>query len=125
MSLIDHTFTDPKIALRLDWATALCFALERCDPKEAAPICAAYLETAETAGPLMGDPFGMVAGDANLWAASAPPHELIAYTLAGLNRLPKAPVTTDARRRAFKAIWRSFADQDRRAFLKAVKGGKS
>lgn len=124
MTFENVTFHDPAMALRADWATTLCFALEQCHPQEAAPICAAYLETTETGGPLMGDPFGMVAGDANLWAASAPPHELIAYTLAGLNVLPRSPITTDTRRRAFKAIWRSFTDHDRAAFLKAVKGGK-
>lgn len=115
---------DPALRMRAAWAQSLCFTLGECLPHDAAAICVAYLETVETGGPLMGDPFGLVAGDARLWAASAPPHELVAYTLAGLERLPRSHLSTGTRKTAFKAIWRSFNDQDRAAFLKAVKGGK-
>ncbi|MCC6001903.1 MAG: hypothetical protein JJU19_13735 [Pararhodobacter sp.] len=98
-------------------------ALEACDPQEAVPICAAYLETAETGGPWM-QPFGeLQAGDARLWAAAAPPHELVAYTLAGLDRLPKAHLSLPARKRLFKHLWKGFAPTDRAAFLAHVKGG--
>jgi hypothetical protein len=124
MTIAAVTFHDPASALRAEWADALCYALGECHPYDAAAICAAYLETAETGGPLMGDPFGMVAGDARLWAVSAPPHELVAYTLAGLERLPRSHLGTRTRKTAFKAIWRSFTDQERAAFLKVVKGGK-
>ena len=115
---------DPAMRMRAAWAEAVCFALGESHPHDAAAICAAFLETAETGGPLLGDPFGMVAGDARLWATSAPPHELVAYTLAGLERLPKAHLTSGTRKAAFKAIWRSFNDRDRAAFLNAVRGGK-
>lgn len=87
-------------------------------------ICTAYLETSETGGPLLGDPFGMVARDARLWVASAPPHELVAYTLAGLEHLPKSHLTTGTRKTVFKAIWCTFTDKDRAAFLQAVSAGK-
>jgi hypothetical protein len=116
--------TDPGLRKRAAWAEALCFALAQSHPTDAAAICAAFLETAETGGPVLGDPFGMVAGDARFWAASAPPHELVAYTLAGLERLPRSHLSTGIGKTAFRAIWRSFNDQDRAAFLKAVKGGK-
>ena len=117
------TITDPALRMRAAWAEALCFALAQSHPHDAAAICVAYLETAETGGPVLGDPFGMVAGDARLWAASAPPHELVAYTFAGLERLPRSHLSTGTRKTAFKAIWRSFDHTDRAAFLKAVKGG--
>lgn len=110
--------------MRAAWAEALSFALAQSHPNDAAEICNAYLETAETGGPVLSDPFGMVAGDARLWAASAAPHELVAYTLAGLERLPKSQLTTGTRKTVFKAIWRTFTDQDRAAFLNAVRAGK-
>ncbi|WP_431299184.1 hypothetical protein [Tabrizicola sp. BL-A-41-H6] len=113
---------DPALRMRAAWAEAVCFALAHSHPIDGAAICAAYLETAETGGPLLGDPFGLVVGDARLWAASAPPHELAAYTLAGLERLPKSQLSTGTRKTAFMAIWRSFNDHDRAAFLCAVRG---
>ena len=115
---------DPALRLRYEWAEAAAFALSEAEPTAAAAICLAYLETAETGGPVLGDPFGMVAGDARLWATSAPPHELVAYTLAGLEWLPKSHLSTVTRKTAFKAIWHGFTDQDRAAFLRAVRGGK-
>lgn len=118
------TITDPALQMRAEWAEAACYALAHSHPNDAAAICFAYLETAETGGPVMGDPFGSVAGDARLWATAAPPHELIAYTLAGLEVLPKSHLSTVTRKTAFKAIWRSFDHQDRAAFLTAVKGAK-
>lgn len=116
--------SDPALRLRYEWAEAAAFALSEAEPTAAAAICFAYLETAETGGPVLGDPFGMVAGDARLWATAAPPHELVAYTLAGLEELPKSHLSTVTRKTAFKAIWRSFDHQDRAAFLAAVKGSK-
>ena len=125
MAIHDRQITDPALRLRAEWAEAVCYALGECHPDEAAPICAAYLETVETGGPVLGDPFGMVASDARLWAAAAPPHELVAYTVAGLERLPKSHLSNPARKTAFKALWRSFTDAERASFIKAVtKGGK-
>ena len=122
----DRQINDPALRLRMEWANSLCFALGECHPDDAAAICAAFLETVETGGPVLGDPFGMVAGDARLWAVAAPPHELVAYTLAGLAELPKAHLSNPARKTCFKAIWRSFSDIERAAFIAAVtkKGGK-
>lgn len=115
---------DPALRLRYEWAEAVAFALSEAEPTAAAAICFAYLETAETGGPIMGYAFGSVAGDARLWATAAPPHELVAYTLAGLEVLPKSHLSTVTRKTAFKAIWRRFDHQDRAAFLTAVKGAK-
>ncbi|WP_051294576.1 hypothetical protein [Gemmobacter nectariphilus] len=99
---------------------ALCEALAECCIKDAAAICAAYLDDHRTGGPVMGDPFGMVSGDAALWADSAPAHELVAYGTAALDRLRTANLGLNARKRLFAALWRSFPDQDRKAFLARV-----
>lgn len=101
-------------------ADALCRALADCHPKDAAAICAAYLDDQRTGGPVMGDPFGMVSGDAALWADSAPVHELAAYGTAALDRLRTANLGLNARKRLFAALWQSFPDQDRKAFLARV-----
>lgn len=87
---------------------------------DAAQICMAFLESMETGGPTLGDPFGMVAGDAALWADSAPAHELQAYGVAALDRLRTANLGINARKRLFAALWRSFKDEDRKAFLSRV-----
>ena len=101
-------------------AAALCDALAECDPKAASEICAAYLDARRTGGPVLGDPFGMVSGDAGLWADSAPVHELAAYGVAALDRLRTANLGLNARKRLFAAIWQSFPEQDRKAFLARV-----
>jgi len=115
--------TFPASCLRLTRAEALCYFLGECDPLDAAAICAAFLETVETGGP-RHDPFGFAYADAKLWALAAPPHELVAYTVAGLERLPKSPLSAPSRKNLFKHLWRSFTDADRAAFLAHVKGGK-
>ena len=122
----DRVISDHATRLRMEWANSLAYALGECHPDDAAAICAAFLETVETGGPMLGDPFGITASDARLWAAAAPPHELVAFTLAGLERLPKAHLSSPARKTCFKAIWRSFSDIERAAFIAAVtkKGGK-
>lgn len=69
---------------------------------------------------MLGDPFGMVAADARLWAAAAPPHELVAFTLAGLGRLPKTHLAVASRKRVFARLWETFDPKDRQAFLTRV-----
>jgi len=123
MTIMIPDIFDP-LRLRAAWAEALVFALSRCDRAEAAPICLAYLEDMETGGPRY-DPFGAVYGDARLWAASAPPHELVAYTLAGLDHLPRAHLSGATAKRCFKAIWHRFSDADRAAFLAHVNGRRA
>ena len=113
----DRQINDPALRLRMEWANALAFALGECHPDDAAAICAAFLETVETGGPRLGDPFGTVAGDARLWAAAAPPHELVAHTLAGLQTIPRAHLSIKTRKQVLVAIWRTLSDADRRTFL--------
>jgi hypothetical protein len=120
---IDWTVTKATDPLRLQWAEAACLALRECDPQDAAAICAAFLDTTETGGP-RHDVYGTLYSDALWWAEMAPPHELVAYVTAGLDRLPKAHLSTPRRKEVFKHLWRSFTDTDRAAFLAHVKGGK-
>jgi len=112
--------TDP---LPAQWAEAACLALAECRPQDAAAICTAYLDTMQTAGP-QRDAFGLLYEDAKWWADAAPVHELVAYTLAGLSRLPRRHPSLPARKALFKALWRSLPDTDRAAFVAHVKGGR-
>lgn len=109
---------------RKEWAGALAFALSECHPDDAAQICAAFLEDHTTRGPQMGDPFGMVAGDAQLWADCALVHELAAYASAAMERLRGQAMATKARKRLFWALWGSFDRGDRSAFLSKVREGQ-
>jgi len=120
---MDYTITKPTDPLFAQWAEAACLALAECRPQDAAAICAAYLDTMETGGP-RSDVFGTLYSDATWWADLAPPHELAVYVTAGLTRLPKRHISLPARKRVFKALWQSFPDADRAAFLAHVKGGK-
>lgn len=111
--------SDPALRLRLEWARAVAYGLGECDPSDAAAICAAYLETVETGGPIY-DPFAFTYGGAALWAEAAPVHEVVAFTLAGLRTLPDALLSRPARKRCFAATWERFCADDRRAFLARV-----
>ena len=105
--------------IRLSWAEGALFALERCRPEHADAICAAWLEESKTSGP-QSDVFGTVFADAKFWAEAAPPHELVAYTIAGLHRLPAAHTGIVARKKVFTALWERFQIKDRMSFLKRV-----
>lgn len=109
---------------RSEWAKALCFNLGQCHPEDAAAICAAYLDSMKTNGPTLGDPFGMVAGDARFWADCAPIHELAAYGAAALEKLRGLALAKNARKRLFWDLWASFGADDQRAFMaQSRKGG--
>lgn len=108
--------------LRAEWARAVWFALDHCHPEDAAQVCAGYLDTLSTGGPALGAPFGTTAGEAMIWAESAPVNELAAYVAAGLDRLRGLALARNARKRLFWAIWKSFGPEDRRAFLSQVNG---
>lgn len=105
---------------RAIWADALCVALVKCDPTDAAQACAAFLAEAETGGPNMGDLLGMVISDARLWADCAPPHEVAAYGTAALESLRPFALGISTRKRLFAALWQSFDPCDRQAFLSRV-----
>ncbi len=110
---------NPALRHRAEWAKTLALTLEHCNSQEAAAICAAFLDTVETGGP-RHDWLGHVYADARLWADSAPPHELVAYTLAGLDRLPRAHLGNATHKRAFVALWDAFDASDRARFLGRV-----
>lgn len=110
---------DRALRLRAENCAWLCCALESCDPHDAAAICAAYLESTETGGPLH-DPLDFCFRGAAIWAEIAPAHELAAYTLAGLKRLARVPVGIPTRKKVFAELWAAFPEKDRRAFLARV-----
>ncbi|WP_374292552.1 hypothetical protein [Paenirhodobacter enshiensis] len=106
--------------IRKDWANAVWFALDHCDPEDAAHICATCLADLETGGPTLGDIFGTVMGDAVFWADVAPAHELAAYGLAALDRLRGTALGIGTRKRLFARLWETFDPKDRQAFLRRV-----
>lgn len=107
-------------ALRKENATTLALALGEAHPDDAAALCLAFLETMETGGPLIGNPYGMPAADARLWADIAPVHELVAYGVAALDSLRSAALGVSTRKRLFADIWETFDRDDRIAFLAKV-----
>ncbi len=87
--------------MRSELANTLCFTLGQRHPEDVAALCAAYLDSLKTSDPVLGDPFGMMAGAARLWADCAPIHELAAYGAAALERLRGLALTKNARKRLF------------------------
>lgn len=94
-------------------------ALEALDPQDAATICAAALDEI-SAGIPRHDPWGDIRSDAEFWADCANPSELEVYFTSGLKRLRNRSLGIHARKRLFMAIWISFSDADRKAFLARV-----
>ncbi|WP_136683120.1 hypothetical protein [Falsirhodobacter xinxiangensis] len=111
---------DARKRLRMEYATSLAMALRDADPDDAATICAAFLEEQKTNGPVMGDPFGTTTSDALFWADCAPPHELVAYGMAALDRLQDQPLGIKSRKKLFACLWKTFLPSDRQAFLMRV-----
>ncbi len=62
-------------------------ALAQCDSEDALAVCTAFLEDHATGGPGLAPLFERTTTEAVLWADIAPPHELLAYGTAALNRL--------------------------------------
>lgn len=113
-------FHSPEYRMRAEWASAAAYALENCNPRDAAQLCAGILDAMQTDGPILGDPFGMVASDALFWAVCAPPHELVAYGTAALDRLRGLALGLNTRKRLFARLWETFDPKDRQAFLTRV-----
>jgi hypothetical protein len=111
--------SDPVARLRHERRVSAVLALYCLDPMDAATICTEVLESMETDGP-RHDPFGHVRSDARFWADCAPPHEVAAYTVAGLERLQNSPLGRRTRKRVFFALWQTFKISDRFAFLTKV-----
>lgn len=106
--------------VRKEWATAAAYALQNCDPEDAAQLCAGVLDAMATGGPQLGDPFGVAVSDARLWADCAAPHELVAYGTAALDRLQSLALGANTRKRLFARLWETFDPRDRQAFLSRV-----
>lgn len=110
----------PQYRIRKDWANAAWFALDHCDPQDAAHICATVLAELETGGPCLGDLLGTLTEDALFWADCAPVHELVAYGASALDRLRGAALGLNTRKRLFARLWETFDPKDRQAFLARV-----
>jgi len=90
--------------------------------QDAGPIMAALLDENRVTAPEISDSyFRDLRQEAEDWADWADPSVLQAYACAALTRLDRAEALGQAtRKRLFAAIWRSFSDQDRAAFLAKV-----
>lgn len=106
-------------ASRSSAATALAEALAAADPHDAATLCAAFLEGVVTEGPCP-DPFGDMARDAALWAASATVPEVATYTIAGLRTLAAEALPIGLRKRVLVALWDGLRPRERAAFLERL-----
>ena len=91
-------------------------ALEALDPQDAATICAAVLEEISAGSPRL-DTWGSIRSDAEFSADFANPLELEVYFTSALKRMRNQSLGLHARKRLFMAIWTSFSDADRKAFL--------
>lgn len=106
--------------LRKEWATAALFALDHCARDDAIHICETILAENITDGPVLGDPFGTLTGDALFWADCAPVPELVAYGTAALGRLRQRPLGIVTRKKLLADLWQAFGSEDRQAFLARV-----
>lgn len=118
----DSSASKSPPAARAQLATAAWEALIACPSDDAAALCAGFLDAMQTAGPPMGDPFGMLVGDARLWADVAPVHEVAAYGAAAMDRLCGSALGLNTRKRLFMALWTGLPPKERRAFLDRVTG---
>jgi hypothetical protein len=93
--------------------------LEGLPPAERSAVAAFILDVTGANFPELPG-FGGIRGQAELWADCANHLELECYTVAGLRRLGRVPLALPQRKRLFRALWLSFSDDDRRAFLTRV-----
>ena len=108
-----------KDCIRKEWETAAWFALDHCDPQDAATICAAVLEEISAGDPPY-DPFGDLRASAAWWVDFANIAEVEVYFEAALRRLGTQALGIRARKRLFVMLWQSFSVADRQAFLARV-----
>ncbi|GAB1378289.1 MAG: hypothetical protein LCH92_03420 [Proteobacteria bacterium] len=109
-----------KADLRRAWAEALCYALGQCHARDAAVICAAFLAERETGGPALAAQDRLSVEDARWWADIAPPHELVAYGMAALDRLRSTALAPTTRKKLFVSLWESFSDAERLRFVQRI-----
>ncbi|EDM70817.1 hypothetical protein RAZWK3B_15508 [Roseobacter sp. AzwK-3b] len=66
------------------------------------------------------DAFGNMREDAAFWADVATPMELEIFGAAALKRIQRATFAHRARKRVFMALWETFTEADRKAFIQKV-----
>ncbi len=115
-----HDAASGKDRLRRAWAESLCYAIGECDLTDALAICTAFLEEHSTNGPELTPLLDMTVADARWWADIAPPHELVAYGMAALDRLRVTPLGLNTRKKLFVALWESFPEEDRLRFAQRI-----
>jgi len=67
-------------------------------------------------------PFDKVETEAESWAGLASPNELQAYLMATLQQLDGRPLGLTARKRLILALWETFDNRDKVAFINRVTG---
>ena len=112
-----HAFTDTAQAERL--AGAL-WCLDGLPPAERSAIAAFVLDVTGAGFPEL-PAFGDIREQAELWADCASHTELECYVVSGLRRLGRVPLALGQRKRIFGAIWITFSDDDRRAFVASTR----
>ncbi|MFZ1728387.1 MAG: hypothetical protein WBP16_05265 [Ferruginibacter sp.] len=112
-----YHFKTKYYRLEAEWATALVFCLGKVSHEIGAQICTAYLDDLRTEGPVLAM-FNDIRAEAEFWADSAHVHEILAVTLAGINRLGKMALGLNMRKRLFMALWDSFDDVTRLSFAR-------
>ena len=108
----------------MDQAERIAGALHVLDglaPAERSAVAAFVLDGTGAGFPELPG-FGDVRDQAETWGDCANHLELECYTVAGLRRLGRVPLARDQRKRLFAALWETFADGDRIAFLGRVDG---
>lgn len=83
---IEQKNSDAAYRLRQEWAIALRFAIDHCDPVDAALIMSDALERLRGGSPT--PPLMNAVREAHEWAAWATPYEVKAYCLACFHAMP-------------------------------------
>ena len=92
------------------------YTLEGLLPAERSAVAAFVLDVTGAGFPELPG-YGDLREQAELWADCANHIELEVYTVAGLRRLGRVPLALAQRKRLFGALWITFSEDDRRAFL--------
>ena len=87
--------------------------------QDAAVICATVLDEIGAGAPRL-DYCGDIRAEADEWAFFANAAELESYFASAEKRLENQALGIKARKRMFAALWLSFTDNERRAFLARV-----
>jgi hypothetical protein len=103
----------------MDRATALAHAIRDAHPDDARQILTAALLDLSAGYPPC-PAFANIREDARWWAGMATPTELLEYMGAALRVLGNRSLGLQQRKQLFGALWNSFGDSDRLAFIRRV-----